>query len=160
MSQLKRIIINYRLNYKSLYYTMLCQTTLIYVANTVLRTSNETEGDMFYFLLCLYGYEGLRSSWRMTEAIVEGLLSMKLRDGGISSIAARHILKNVRKRDFARVPAEVRATFMVDLDQAMSNPSLATAEVLASEFQHNIMLKDLTTVLDDGETEIIPTQRA
>jgi hypothetical protein len=96
----------------------------------------------------------------MTEAIVGGLLSMKLRDGGISSIAARRILNNVRKRDFARIPAEVRATFMVDLDLAMLNPSLATAEVLASEFEHNMMLKDLTTVLDDGETETTPTQHA
>lgn len=158
--QLKRIIITYRSSYQSSSFTMLWHTALVYVANTVLLTSDHNEDDMFYFLLCLYGYEGLRRSWRMTEAIVEGLLSMKLRDGGISSILARRLVNDVRIRGFADVPAEVRATFMVDLDLAMSNPSVATAEVLASEFEHNIMLKDLTTVLDDSETEMTPTQHA
>lgn len=87
----------------------------------------------------------------MTEAVVEGLLSMKMRDGGISSVAARRILNDVRKSGLGPKTADIRATFMVDLDLALSDPNLATAETLASNFEHYAIIKDFTNVFDDNE---------
>ena len=130
---------------------MLWQTALMYVANSVLRSADENESELFYFLLCLYGYEGLRSSWRMSEAIVAGLLSMKVVHGGMSSAVARRILEDVRKRSASTGTANIRATFMVDLDLSLSEPTLATAEALASSFEDNMRIKDLTTIFDAGE---------
>lgn len=151
MNQLKRLIITYRTGYKSSAYTVLWQTALVYVANSVLRSADESETGLFYFLLCLYGYEGLRSSWRMSEAIVEGLLSMKVVYGGMSSSVARRIMKDVRKRGASTEMASIRATFMVDLDLSLSEPTLATAEALASTFDDNATIKDLTTIFDASE---------
>lgn len=151
VNQLKRLIVNYRAGYKSSAYTILWHTALVYVANAVLQTADESESGLFYFLLCLYGYEGLRRSWRMTEAVVGGLLSMRMRDGGISSINARQILDDVRGNGLSHKTADIRATFMVDLDLALTDPNVATAEALASDFEGHAAIKDLTTVLDDEE---------
>lgn len=150
VEQLKGLIITYRSHYKSSCYTILWHTALLYVANAVLHNADK-DGGAFYFLLCLYGYEGLRTSWRMTESVVEGLLSMKMRDGGMSSIEARQILEGVRMQASTPNLPAIRATFMVDLNLALSNPQRATAEVLASEFENYALLKDLTTILDDEE---------
>lgn len=151
LNQLKRLIITYRTGYKSSAYTMLWQTALMYVANAVLRSADDSESGLFYFLLCLYGYEGLRSSWRMSEAIVEGLLTMKVVHGGMSSAVARRILEDVRKRGVSTSMADIRATFMVDLDLSLSEPALATAEALASAFDDNARIKELTTIFDASE---------
>ena len=146
MDQLKRLIIDYRLKYKSSAYTMLWHTAMVYVANAVLETPEED--SFFYLLLCLYGYEGLCRSWRFTEAIVGGILSMTMRDGGISTPIARRILKHVQSNSLRSVPDELRATFMVDLNLAMSDPGAATVEKLARSFEDNAQLKDFTTIFD------------
>lgn len=87
----------------------------------------------------------------MSEAIVEGLLSMKVVYGGMSSSVARRIMKDVRKRGASTEMASIRATFMVDLDLSLSEPTLATAEALASTFDDNATIKDLTTIFDASE---------
>ena len=87
----------------------------------------------------------------MSEAIVAGLLSMKVVHGGMSSAVARRILEDVRKRSASTGTANIRATFMVDLDLSLSEPTLATAEALASSFEDNMRIKDLTTIFDAGE---------
>ncbi|KAK5990592.1 Nitrogen assimilation transcription factor nit-4-like protein [Cladobotryum mycophilum] len=150
VNQLKRLIVVFRMNHKPSTYTILWHTALIYVANAVLRRTDE-ESWYFYFLLCVYGYEGLRRSWRVTEAITRGLLSMALRNGDISSETARHILKDVEentKGPAASSPSEIRATFMVDLDLAWSDPGSATVEKLAENFEENVAFRDYTNIFD------------
>lgn len=147
VSQLKRLIINYRLNYQSSTYTILWHTALVYVANAMLHSTKE-EGWFFYFLLCVYGYEGLSRSWRVAEAISKGLLSMTLRNGDISSLKARKILLDFQSNSLDRFPGRIRATFMLDMDLALSDPGSATAENLAEHFEDNALLQDYTNVLD------------
>lgn len=147
VSQLKRMIIDYRLNYKSSTYTILWHTALIYVANAVLQ-EKDSEGLLFFFLLCVYGYERLRRSWRVTESITAGLLSMIMRRGDISGDMARKIMSDLKQKSLGQMPGKIRATFMVDLDLAMSDPSSATAENLASNFEDNAMFGELTNVFD------------
>ncbi|POR36619.1 N-terminal fungal transcription regulatory domain-containing protein [Tolypocladium paradoxum] len=148
VAQLKRLIMNYRLNYQSSTYSILWHTALVYVANATLHNTKE-EGWFFYFLLCVYGYARLCRSWRVTEAISKGLLSMTLRNGDISSLTARRILRDLQSNSFERVPGRIRATFMVDLDLALSDPGSATAETLAEDFEDNALLQDFTNVLDE-----------
>lgn len=147
VQQLKRLIIIYRFNYTSSAYTILWHTALLYVANAILRTKGDND-RLFYFLLCLYGYEGLRPSYRVAEAVAGGLLSMAMRNGDISSDEARRVLADLQERGQELDSSEIRATFMVDLDLAMSDPGAATAEMLAHSFQDIAMMMDFTTVFE------------
>ncbi|KAL7915456.1 N-terminal fungal transcription regulatory domain-containing protein [Trichoderma velutinum] len=147
ISQLKQLVVNYRLHFASSTYTILWHTALIYLANEILNTPKDDDW-FFYFLLCVYGYERLRRSWRVTASISRALLSMALRKGDITSSTARRILKDLQSDRFRKRFGEIRATFMADLDLAASDPGSATVEKQADDFEHNAMLRDYTNLLD------------
>lgn len=146
--QLKQLVIRYRCEYESSAYTLLWQSALIYVANAVLHDTQNPEWR-FYFLACIYGYEGLRRSYRIAEVISRGLLAMTLRDGDISGTEARVLLKHIREAEKIHAKENVRATFMVDLDLAMTDPEAARVENLAGRFEDIALFRDFTTVDDD-----------
>ncbi|KAJ6442320.1 N-terminal fungal transcription regulatory domain-containing protein [Purpureocillium lavendulum] len=148
VEQLKHLILNFRLNYKSSTYTILWHTAMIYVANALLHSS-KMDGWFSYFLLCVYGYERLRRSWRVTEAIAKGLLAMTLRSGDISNQTARHILQDLERKKVSEMPEPVSAQFPIDLDLALSDPISATAESLAGQFEETILLDDYTHEFDN-----------
>ncbi|KAM0326363.1 hypothetical protein ACHAQA_006965 [Verticillium albo-atrum] len=134
VNQLKRLIIVYRLQYQSSAYTILWHTALIYVANAVLKDTGDPEWR-FYFLHCVYGYESLRKSYRLAEAIGRALLSMTLRNGDISGQEARTILQQLKQRGLDHPSGDIRATFMGDLELALTNPGEAKVENLADQFE-------------------------
>lgn len=114
----------------------------------------QSPGDgewLFYFLLCLYGYQGLSRCYPVVEAIAGALLSMAMRNGYMSSRVARRILTKLKEKSLGRVPREIRAPFVADFDLAMSDPSAASAEKLAGMFEENALMVDYTNVFDtDG----------
>ncbi|KAM0277777.1 hypothetical protein ACHAQH_005570 [Verticillium albo-atrum] len=134
VNQLKRLIIVYRSEYQSSAYTILWHTALIYVANAVLKDTGDPEWR-FYFLHCVYGYETLRKSYRLAEAIGRALLSMTLRNGDISGLEARTILQQLKQRGLDHPSGDIRATFMGDLELALTNPGEAKVENLAGQFE-------------------------
>ncbi|KAK7421280.1 hypothetical protein QQZ08_009996 [Neonectria magnoliae] len=147
VNQLKRLVIVYRMSYESSGFTIVWHTALLYVANAVLQSPDDGEW-LFYFLLCLYGYQGLRRCYPVVEAIAGALLSMAMRNGHMSSRVARRIMTELKGKSLRRVPREIRAPFMADLDLAMSDPSAATAEKLAGMFEENALMVDFTNVFD------------
>ncbi|KAK2007085.1 hypothetical protein LZ32DRAFT_542628 [Colletotrichum eremochloae] len=149
LSQLKHLVVHYRSNYESSMYTFLWQSALIYVANAVLHETQDP-GWRFYFLACIYGYEGLRTSYRIVEVITRGLLTMTLRDGDISTKEAQQLLKHIREAEVNHDKEDVRATFMIDLDLAMTDPDAATVENLAERFEDIALFREFTTI-DDNE---------
>lgn len=145
--RLKELILGYRLNYSSSSYTILWHTALIYVANELMKDTGDE--DWYHtLLLCLYGYQRLSRSWRVARAVSKGLLSMFLLKSNMQSSTAYHILQDLEAGSPDRFPGEVRATFMLDLDRARSEPSSATVEHLAAQFEENAILKDYTTLFD------------
>ncbi|TDZ29635.1 Nitrogen assimilation transcription factor nit-4 [Colletotrichum spinosum] len=148
VKQLKQLVVRFRCNYKSSSYTLLWQSALIYVANAVLHDTDDPEWR-FYFLTCIYGYESLRPSYRIAEVISRGLLAMTLRDGDISGPEARHLLQEMKDTDGNDAAGDIRATFMVDLDLAMTDPEAARVENLAERFEDIALFRDFTTVDDD-----------
>lgn len=138
---------NYRLNYASSSFTILWHTALIYVANALLEQPHSKDWYP-YLMLCIYGYEQLSQSWRVADAISKGLLSMMLRKGGMTSENAHKILRDLEKSSPDRLPGEIRATFMLDLNRAVVEPGSATVEHLADQFEDNAMLSDYTNVFD------------
>lgn len=154
--QLKQLVINYRCYHESSTYTMLWQTALIYIANAVLHDTHDPEWR-FYFLACIYAYEGLRKSYRVAELISRALLTMALR-GGCMTVSEANTLE-VQMMEAGGVLLKddnVRATFMVDLDLAMSNPEAARVEVLAKRFNEIVLFRDLTTVDDEEARSFRP----
>ncbi|TIC89563.1 Nitrogen assimilation transcription factor nit-4 [Colletotrichum higginsianum] len=148
VGQLKQLIVRYRCSYASSAYTLLWQSALIYVANAVLHDTQNPEWR-FYFLACIYGYESLRKPYRIAEVITRGLLTMTLRDGDITGTEARHLLKHIREAETNHEEDDVRATFMVDLDLAMTDPDAARVENLAKRFEDIALFREFTTVDDD-----------
>lgn len=146
--QLKRLVVIYRLNYKPSTYSMVWHTALLYLANAMLQ--NTEQKDWFlYFLLCLYGYESLCKSFRVTEAIGKGLLSMALRNGSLSGDHARRIMAEFQERKlWTHLKEEICALCMVDLDLAMSDPPAATVETIAGDFDDNAMIQDYTNIFE------------
>ena len=137
----------YRLDYELSAYSILWHTALIYVTNAILN--DETQDNRSFDLLsCIYAYESLARSWRVAAVIAKGLLSLAMQKSEMSSRTARRILHDLENGRLDQFSGEIRATFMADLNLALSNPSSATVEHLAKQFEANVLLKEYTTVLD------------
>ena len=149
VAQLKHLISNYRLNYTSSGYTILWHTALIYVANAIL-SGNKVKNWYSDLLICIYAYESLGRSWRVATYIVKGLLSLAIEKSDMSSRTARRILNDLEERHPGQCLGPIRATFMADLNLALSDPSSATVERLAEQFEDNVLLKDFTVSFDAG----------
>ncbi|KAG6032767.1 hypothetical protein E4U41_007141 [Claviceps citrina] len=147
-TQLKRLMINFQLNYTSSNFTILWHTALIYVANAMLEANPKEEDWHTYLLFCLHGYERLSRSWRVAKSISKALLSLTLRKGGISSEKARQMLQDLEGNHVEQMPGEIRATFMMDLERAVSEPNTATVEYLANQFEDNLIIEKYTNMFD------------
>lgn len=99
-------------------------------------------GRQTYLELCIKGYQNLFASFRFFEAIVRGLLTMAVHKGASSVVEAHTVIKNMHDRGkHHRIPDELKAIFMLDLDLAMTNPGEARAESLAEK------LRDVLTAM-------------
>jgi hypothetical protein len=71
---------------------------------------------------------------------------MTLRDTDISTDDARMLLSQLKKwepdRDAPQVGEPIRATFMVDLLQALRSPETANVENMAAEFENMALFHD------------------
>ncbi|RYP67177.1 hypothetical protein DL771_007405 [Monosporascus sp. 5C6A] len=154
VNQLKTLIVEYRTNYMASAYSILWHTGLIYLANAMLQDTSDPEWRL-YFLLCIYGYESLSRPYRISEVIAQGLLSMTLRDTNMSASEARKIMEDLKESGLdcvkKNMEEEVRATFMVDLTLALSDPVGATAENMAKEFDTFAVFQDF---LDQNRMEM------
>ncbi|KAI0130158.1 hypothetical protein BJ170DRAFT_303366 [Xylariales sp. AK1849] len=140
VNQLKHLIVHYRSNYESSTYTILWHTALTYVANAVLQDLNDPEWRV-YLVLCIHGYETLRRPFRVSEAIGRGLLTMTLHYRDMSSEVACELMGQLKDRGLRHISEEIRATFIADLDLAMTQPNKATVERLADEFEKLLLLQ-------------------
>lgn len=124
---------------------MLWHTALVYVANAALQDTSDPEWK-FYLLLCIYGYESLRRSYHLAEVTGRALLSMTLRNGDISSNEARYFLQEMKDRGLSQPSGDIRATFMADLDLAMTDPDEAKVERLAQRFEDLALFQEFTNI--------------
>ncbi|QUC22753.1 uncharacterized protein UV8b_06994 [Ustilaginoidea virens] len=150
-ARLKKLMVNYSRNYGCSNFTILWHTALIYVANAVLDDEPKHQDWYSYLVFCLYGYERLSHSWRVAKAITKGLLSMTLRKGDMSAVAARRILADLESNWPSRAPlGGIEAPFMLDLNRALSEPGTASVDYLAGQLEDNILLGDYTNVFGDN----------
>ncbi|EQK97635.1 N-terminal fungal transcription regulatory domain-containing protein [Ophiocordyceps sinensis CO18] len=145
VDQLKNLLVIYRSRHKASTYSILWHTAMIYVANAVLHEPKDPAWR-FYFLHCVYGYESLRRSYRVAEAIGRALLTMTLRSGDMSSSEARRIVCQLKEKGLVCMSDEIRATFMVDLDLAMTHPDDSSVEKFAQRFEDWALFREFTNL--------------
>lgn len=152
VNQLKRLIVVYRSNYASSTYTMLWHTALIHVANALLG-DRKGPGWRFYLFFCIQCYGHLRQSYRFAEAIGRSLVSMTLQQGDLSAKEARHMMQQFEENRLSSPSDDIRATFMVDLNLAMTDPEEASVERLAERFEDIALFQEFTNQEGSGEDE-------
>ncbi|KAI0158338.1 hypothetical protein GGR57DRAFT_460027 [Xylariaceae sp. FL1272] len=144
LEQLKRLIIKYRSRHSESTYSILWHTGLIYLANGVLSLG-DPEWHL-YLLLCIYGYERLNRPYRIAEMVTQSLLAVALRDTDMTSNEAKQVMLELKEHGVEHVKddlkGQLRATFMVDLDLALTNPEAANAESLAGTFEELAIFQD------------------
>ncbi|KAL2684515.1 hypothetical protein Neosp_005593 [[Neocosmospora] mangrovei] len=152
VNQLKRLVVVYRNNYATSNHTMLWHTALIHVANAILDDTKDTAWR-FYLPFCIQYYKSLRQSYRFAEAIGRSLLSMTLQKGDLSATAARKMMQQFEENSLSQPSEDIRATFMADLNLAMTDPEEASVESLAYKFEDIALFREFTNDEDISQDE-------
>jgi polyhydroxyalkanoate synthesis regulator phasin len=145
INQLKRLCLAFRMSFQTASLSILSQTVLVYVANSVLVTAEENEKaeSHFYLRLCLAALEDLYGSYREAWSVTRALLSMCLKRGAISPDEARRIKKEmIELGQHHDHDVEGETNSMMDLELATSDRSAAQAHRLANEFEEILLLSD------------------
>jgi hypothetical protein len=74
-----------------------------------------------------------------------------MRKSELSGRAAVQILNNLHRGGLEEISGDIRATFIADLNLALTDHKSASMEHLAKEFEDTVWIKDYTTVLDNEE---------
>ncbi|KAM6529156.1 hypothetical protein FALCPG4_007302 [Fusarium falciforme] len=152
VNQLKRLVVVYRNNYATSTYTMLWHTALIHVANAILDDTKDSSWR-FYLPFCIQCYGSLRQSYRFAEAIGRSLLSMTMQKGDLSASEARRMMQQFEGNELSQPSEDIRATFMADLNLAMTDPKEASVESLAYRFEDIALFREFINNEDTSEDE-------
>jgi hypothetical protein len=151
VAQLKRLILVYRTEHELTHRCITWHTGMVYLANAILKAgggaaaADAPDDRRFYFLLCIYGYQNLYAGFRVAATVAQGLLSMAIRDGALPSSEARVLLEELYKNGkHHAVLGNVRSTFIVDQELALTNSEEAQVETLAEKFEELALLDELT----------------
>ncbi|EXK25622.1 hypothetical protein FOMG_17723 [Fusarium oxysporum f. sp. melonis 26406] len=96
----------------------------------------------FYLFFCIQCYGRLRQSHRFAEAIGRSLISMALQKGGLSANEARRIMQQFEEERLSKPSEDIRATFIADLNLAMTDPQEASVESLAYRFEDIALFRE------------------
>lgn len=146
ISQLKRILILYQLNYPESRYHAWWNPAMIYVSHAVLTSKNDPEWR-FYFLLCLKAYRNLSVAYPFATIGYRATLTMAMAEGKLSARKARDLLRqlfhgqgreNIRDTDKSRV--------YMDLNKIQNIDDGGDAERLADDFEKLAVVKEFTNL--------------
>ncbi|KAK2684649.1 hypothetical protein QWA68_016153 [Fusarium oxysporum] len=80
---------------------------------------------------------------------------MALQQGDLPASEARHIMEQYEGNQLINPSYDIRATFMADLNLAMTNPSEASVESLADRFEDIAIFQEFTNAGGSSEDEQI-----
>jgi hypothetical protein len=123
---------------------------LLHVANAALQDTTDPQSKA-YFRLCVNCYGDLFMAFRVAEGIVRSLLSIALRKGAMTGAEAQALLQRVRGNGprYQNLKT-ITATFVVDLNLAVTDREGAQVESLADMFD-NLRLFDEFIYTDESE---------
>ncbi|KAI8673520.1 Zn(2)-C6 fungal-type domain-containing protein [Fusarium keratoplasticum] len=146
VNQLKRLLLMYRLNFRTAMFSVVWQTGLIYVANAMMREVKSNSNEWRYYLyLCMAGLEDLYASYRVFGSIAKAILGIAIEHGALRTSEARRITNELE--DLGRHHTAIKplgdgrevANWVIDLDLAMTDPKAAQGSNLAERFQELII---------------------
>ncbi|KAF4440587.1 Nitrogen assimilation transcription factor nit-4 [Fusarium acutatum] len=152
VNQLKRLVVVYREKYACSSYTMLWHTALIHIANAILGDTKDPAWR-FYLFFCVESYGELRQAFRFAETIGRSILSMALQQGDLSADEARRLMVKFEENRLTSPSEDIRATFMADLNLAMTDPEEASVESLSDKFEDIALFREFTNAGDSSEDE-------
>ncbi|QGI96754.1 hypothetical protein CEK26_009823 [Fusarium fujikuroi] len=152
VNQLKRLVVMYREKYACSSYTMLWHTALIHIANAILGDTKDPAWR-FYLFFCVESYGELRRAFRFAETIGRSILSMALQQGDLSTDEARRLMVQFEENRLTSPSEDIRATFMADLNLAMTDPEEASVESLSGRFEDIALFREFTNAGDSSEDE-------
>ena len=117
---------------------------MIHVSNALLRDKTDPEWKP-YLILCIKNCQDLSICFPVVGEVVEGILSMALRDSTLSTLEARQLKEEQEQKvKHHDVLGQVVATFALDLNLAMSSPDKAGVHALAQQFKDLALLNEFT----------------
>ncbi|KAF5229107.1 hypothetical protein FANTH_14307 [Fusarium anthophilum] len=129
---------------------MLWHTALIHIANAILGDLKDP-ARRFYLFFCVESYGELRRARRFAEAIGRSMLSMALEQGDLSADEARRLMVQFEENRLTSPSEDIRATFMADLNLAMTDPEEASVESLSDRFEGIALFREFTNAGDSSE---------
>ncbi|KAH6884449.1 hypothetical protein B0T10DRAFT_410007 [Thelonectria olida] len=152
INQLKRLLLLYKLNFRTATLSVHWQTSIVYVANAIVREAGATSVEWRYYLyLCIAGLEDLYGSFRAFGLIVKALLGMALEHNAITPEEVKRVRRELKELgqpyEDTNPLGEDRgvevASWIINLDLALTDPEAAQGSNLAARFD--------SMVLQDGE---------
>ncbi|KAK1458698.1 hypothetical protein CCUS01_09176 [Colletotrichum cuscutae] len=165
VTQLKRLLLLYRLRYKNANYSVLWQTAAVYVANAMIREgglslrADDQPGNewKFYLDVCLAGLEDLYASFPVFGSIAQGMVGMALRHSAIRTSKATRVLAQLddierRHASLKGMTDKTEARWIIDLNLATTDFEGAQARNLVEELQKLMVEQTESENLgDDGK---------
>ncbi|KAJ6439386.1 Nitrogen assimilation transcription factor nirA [Purpureocillium lavendulum] len=144
LSQLKHLAIVFRYTFRCAAYAAFWHVALLHVANAAMQDTEDPQWRG-YFMLCLEGYADLFGAFPVAGAIAKSLLSMALRLDVITSSEARFLISRIYEKGAQRSHAEqISASFVVDLNLAVTDPEAPQLANLNDAFDDLVMFQEFT----------------
>jgi hypothetical protein len=148
--QLKDLVVAYRSQHSTAVYSITWQSGLLSLANAMLSNTAASDPEWTkYFRVCIYGYEALHHRFRVAEAIAQGLLTMAMRKGRVSSAEARALMdlfgdSGQHTRRLTGEDDVIHAGFTGDFELDMEDSDAASVEALADQFDGYALFQEFT----------------
>jgi hypothetical protein len=82
----------------------------------------------------LSGYRNLSASFAIVEGIVQGLLSMGIRNQVITVEEGKQVMEELRNTALPKSGQANKASLILDLNQSMTSPLTSQVQQLAEQF--------------------------
>lgn len=159
LNQLKHLALVFRYTFACASYAAFWHVALMHVGNAALQCIEDPEWRS-YFILCLDGYGDLFGAFPVAGAIAKSLLSMALRLSAITSSEARNLMARISEKGTHHpYTDQTSASFVVDLDLAVTDRAAAELAKLNNAFDDLVIFQEFTQLVASTETDGTPTRR-
>ncbi|KAM4062337.1 fungal zn(2)-Cys(6) binuclear cluster domain-containing protein [Hirsutella rhossiliensis] len=144
LNQLKHLALVFRYTFACAMYAAFWHVALMYIANAVIQDTEDPQWRG-YLMLCLDGYGDLFGAFPVAGAIAKSLLSMALRLSVVTSSEARVLMAGIYEKGAHHPSTEqISASFVVDLDLAVTDRAAAELANLNNSFDDLVMFQEFT----------------
>ncbi|EWG35978.1 hypothetical protein FVEG_00157 [Fusarium verticillioides 7600] len=133
LNQLKRLALLYRTQQMPNSYMPYINISLIHIANTICRETDDPTAK-FYFLLCIRYWQHLYVGYPIFGGIAQAFLTMAINNGLITNREAKRLMAEVKAQG-GHHDEGISTSLIVDFDLAMTNRDEADVQAVAQKFE-------------------------